>query len=47
MVILHDATKTIQNGVLAFFLKKIFFKNPKKPGRVVFLRKNSFFSTLI
>jgi len=35
MVILHDAMKTIQNGVLVFFLKKTktcFFlkKNPKQ-----------------
>jgi len=57
VVILHDAIKTIPNGVL--FLKKnknLFpfkknkttgIKKSKKNRRVVFFEKNGFFSTLI
>ena len=55
MVILHDATKTIHNGVFAFFknknlffLKKTpgFVKKRKNPDGLGFLRKLGFFSNL-
>jgi len=55
MMILHDAMKTIQNGVFVFFLLRtqlvLLKKTTKNPDlknrRVVFFLKNGFFSTLI
>jgi len=38
MVILHDATETIRNGVFVFFLKK---------EQTCFFKKNGFFSTML
>jgi len=55
MVILHNATKTIQNGVFVFFEKRtktcFFSKKPKKNeferrGGLEFFEENVFFSTL-
>ena len=57
MVILHDAIKTIHNGVLCLFFKKkeqkpVSLKKNKKIIRIektggLFFEKNRFFSTLI
>jgi len=54
MVILHDAMKTIQNGVFMFFLKKeqkLVFSYPKKllwkKSQVGCFFKPGFFSTLV
>jgi len=51
MATLHDARKTIQNGIFVFKLKKNCFSKRKKtnwkePGGL-FFRKNGFFSPLI
>ena len=46
MVILHDAIKTIQNGVFVFFFKNSKKNRIKKQAGCFFL-KNGFFSTLI
>jgi len=47
MVILHDAIKTIQNGVFPFSLKvEQNLVYLKKPGGLFCLKKNRFFSTL-
>jgi len=56
MVILHNAIKTIQNGVFVFFFEKrtktcFFSKNRKQPDfektrGLEFFEENGFFSTL-
>jgi len=44
MVIMHDAIKTLQNGVFLFFVKKSknLFQNPKKTGRLFFFKYPGF-----
>jgi len=54
MVILHDSTKTILNGILEnknpFLFQKLkkrfFYKKTNSPDGQGFLKKNRFFSTL-
>jgi len=55
MVILHDAIKTIENGVFVLFFEEkkpvLFQKKPKPPGlkkrRLGFLKKLGFFANLV